>query len=371
MAARNGTAPPRAGYFLYGEEPWIAEASLEELKAGLLGEGETAETFYVDETKWPEILDAARTSPFLFAPRRLIVVRFPAPAGGADKPRKAKKRGRRDPLDAALPETARDALKAYFADPPAGTVLVVVFPGGDKAGGGVVRFFRSLAGDNLEAREGRKLKPKELLEWIDARARSLGRPIEGDAAKRLADFTNGDLRRLATELDKLAVAAAGRDRIAAADVDALTVSVRSFQSYELVDALMEGDVSRTIAICERHLDTGEKPTLVVGRLAGFFRGLAWAKDRLASKTATPPEVFKALFPSIKEEWAGLYARKSGALFRLLEGLTDRDLARALDDLARVDALMKTSDSSPLAAIEGFLLSFLISRRARAGRRSGG
>jgi len=370
VARTDEAASPRAGYFLYGEEPWFSEAALERLKADLLPDGEAPETFHLDETKWPEVLDAARTSPFLFAPRRLVVVRFPEPASGADKPPKGKKRGRRDP-DALFPEAVQAAIQAYFADPPAGTVLVVVFPGHEKAGGGIVRFFRSLAGENLEVQEGRKLKRDALLMWIADRARALGTTIDQDAAERLAEFANGDLRRLSSELEKLSVATAGRSRIAAADVDALTVSVRSYQNYELVDALMDGDASRALAICGRQLESREKPTAVVGRLADFFRGLAWAKDRLAAGTITPPGVFEELFPYIKKEWVGLYTRKSGALFRLLDGLTDRELARILGDLVRVDGLMKTSDTSPLAAIEGFLLSFLISRRARPGRRPGG
>ena len=369
MAGTDGAASPRAGYFFYGDEPWLSEAALEKLKAGLLGEGEAAETFHLDETKWPEVLDAARTSPFLFAPRRLIVVRFPEPAAGADKPAKGKKKGRRDP-DALFPEADRDDLKAYFADPPPGTVLAVFFPAGEKAGASVVRFFRSLAGENLEARESRKLKRDDLAAWIAARARSLGTSIDSDAAARLADFVNGDLRRMSSELDKLAVATAGRGRIAADDVDALTVSVRSYQNYELVDALMDGDAARALAICERQLEGGERPTVLVGRLADFFRGLVWAKDKLAAGTITPPEVFAELFPYIKKEWVGLYTKKSGALFRLLDGLTDRDLARILGDLERVDGLLKSS-GPPLAAIEGFLLSFLTSRRARPGRRPGG
>ncbi len=370
MARTDDAASPRAGYFLYGEEPWFSEAALERLKTDLLPDGETPEMFHLDETKWPEILDAARTSPFLFAPRRLVIARFPEPASGSDKPAKGRKKGRRDP-DALFPERVQDAIRAYFADPPAGTVLIVFFPGNEKSGAGIVRFFRSLAGENLEVRESRKLKRNDLPAWLDERARALGTAIDPDAAERLADFANGDLRRMSSELAKLAVATAGRSRIAAEDVDALTVSVRNYQNYELVDALMDGDASRALAICGRQLESGDKPTAVVGRLADFFRGLVWAKDVLAAGTITPPDVFAELFPYIKKEWVGLYTRKSGALFRLLDGLTDRELARILDDLARVDGLLKTSDTPPLAAIEGFLLSFLISRRARPARRPGG
>ncbi len=371
MTAQNGDVSPRAGYFFYGDEPWLAEAAIEKLKADLLPDGEAAETFHLDETKWPAVLDAARTSPFLFAPRRLVVVRFLEPAAGPDKPPKLRKKARRDDPDAVFPEAVRAALEAYFADPPPATVLAVLFPGGEKAGAGIVRFFKSLAGENLEVREGAKLKGKDLWEWIDARARKLGKQLDPDAARRLVEFTDGGLMRLSTELDKLAVATAGRARITAADVDELTVSVQKYQAYELVDALMDGDASRALAVCERQLETGEKPTAVIGRLADFFRGLAWAKDRLAANETTPPEVFERLFPQIKKEWTGLYARKSGALFGLLEDLTDGELGRLLADLARIDGLLKTSDTSPLAAIEGFLLSFLTSRRARPARRSGG
>ena len=76
------------GYFFYGEESYFADLFVAEL-ASLLAPGDSpdfrVERFYLDETGWGEVLDAARTAPFLFSPWRVIAVRAPERKPDADK----------------------------------------------------------------------------------------------------------------------------------------------------------------------------------------------------------------------------------------------------------------------------------------------
>ena len=76
------------GYFFYGEEGYLADLFVREL-ASLLAPGDAPDfridRYYLDETGWGEILDAARTMPFLFSPWRVIVVRAPERKPDADK----------------------------------------------------------------------------------------------------------------------------------------------------------------------------------------------------------------------------------------------------------------------------------------------
>ena len=69
-----------AGYFFYGEETFLVEEFLADLKT-LLASASTEEfhleRFYLGETKWAEIMDAARTAPFLFHSWRVLTVWIP------------------------------------------------------------------------------------------------------------------------------------------------------------------------------------------------------------------------------------------------------------------------------------------------------
>ncbi|NTV82045.1 MAG: hypothetical protein HGA24_11565, partial [Candidatus Aminicenantes bacterium] len=77
-----------AGYLFYGEEDYISEEFVEGLKRVLAdpsGEEVRLTRMDLDETRWREVVDAARTAPFLFEPWRAIVVRVPEKKSSADR----------------------------------------------------------------------------------------------------------------------------------------------------------------------------------------------------------------------------------------------------------------------------------------------
>src|SRR5690606_2137105 len=100
----------------------------------------------LEETKWPDVVDAARTAPFLFEPWRVLVVRVPekkpGPVRGQDK--KAGAEGDEGRGTRFLTALDQKILREYFADPPARTVAVVVRAGRFKKDDAIVRFFASL-----------------------------------------------------------------------------------------------------------------------------------------------------------------------------------------------------------------------------------
>ena len=77
-----------AGYLYYDEEEFLAEEFIEELKgvlASSAGDDFHLTRMDLDETKWREVIDTARTAPFLFEFWRAIVVRIPERRAGADR----------------------------------------------------------------------------------------------------------------------------------------------------------------------------------------------------------------------------------------------------------------------------------------------
>ena len=360
-ARRSGLdEPPKSCYFLYGDEPYFADEFLADLKDSLAGE-QFVETFDLAESGWPAVLDAARTVPFLFSPWRIVIARLPEPdeRGGRGEGNEETKRGR------LLTEADKKAVRAFAADPPPRTILIVVFPGTVKTGAAVVRFFESLPPSSCGRREGKRLKDERLEAWIVEKAAATGKRLAGPAAARLAAAVGSDLRRLSTELEKLAVAAGERREIEAADVDRLTAWTRDFENYELTNGLEEGDLAKALRVLSTVLQEGTRPEQVLGQLVRYFHNLLWAKACLRDKTRSPREIFAVVAPNIKETMGAFYSRKSGAFFGLVERLSTADLKRILDDLARVDGLLKTSDVPVQTALESFL--YFYDRLAPAGR----
>ncbi|MEW5900605.1 MAG: hypothetical protein AB1715_03985, partial [Acidobacteriota bacterium] len=67
-------------YVFYGEETYLAEQFIRRLKAALMSpdaESFNLERFDLEETRWPDIIDVARTAPFFFSPWRIVVVDVP------------------------------------------------------------------------------------------------------------------------------------------------------------------------------------------------------------------------------------------------------------------------------------------------------
>ncbi len=144
---REGTL--LAGYLYFGEEEYLAEEFIEELKQVLAASsgGEFRLTrMDLDEAKWRDIVDAARTAPFLFEPWRAIVVRVPEKASspGRGPDRKSGAEGEEGRTSKFLAAIEQKILREYFADPAARTVLVVIRAGKVRKDDAVVRFFSSL-----------------------------------------------------------------------------------------------------------------------------------------------------------------------------------------------------------------------------------
>lgn len=372
------------GYLFYGEEDFLAEEFVEELR-GVLADpagGEFRLTrLSLDETKWRDVVDTARTAPFLFEPWRALVVRVPEKKTASDRgpDRTAAAEGGEGRASKHLTATDQKILREYFADPPSRTVLVVIRPGKCRKDDALVRFFASLPKAAFSTIEMKRLNAGALLRRADARARELGKTLTEGARRRLFELVGQDLRLTMNEVDKLAVFVGERKGIEEDDVNEATAGQRSFESYELDDALAAADFARGAAVVKDLLAEGERPEQILGRLAGFFRGLLLARTWLAEKAKTKDEVFQALFPYISKNWGDLYRRKYADFFGLAEGLAAADLDELLRELRQADVRLKTTDADPRTVFEIFLREFVLAREGRAirpseprrGGRSGG
>jgi DNA polymerase-3 subunit delta len=355
-----------ACYFFFGEETFLADEFVDQIRAllsGAAGGDLHVDRHYLDEMKWSEVIDSARTAPFLFQPWRILVVKFPEKRPGADKG--PWKRGGAANSEGRGPKHLSQAdqkiVADFLADPAARTVLVVVMPGKVRKNDPAVRFFSSLPKAATLVREVKPFSREAVRKWAERRAQALGKSLTEGAKDRLYEFVGSDLRLLANEIDKLAVFVGEKRGIDEDDVSQATAWVRSYEAYELDDALTGAEFDRGIAILGNLFSEGDRPEMIVSRLTTFFRNVLLAQTWLREKSRDREAIFQTFFPYIQKTHADLYRRKYAAFFGLVEGLSRTELNRILQELQKADIRIKTSDADEKTTLETFLMEYCLMR----------
>jgi DNA polymerase-3 subunit delta len=348
-----------ACYFLYGEETWLASEFLGQLVELLVppeAEGFSLERFHYEDTSWPEVIDLARTAPFLFSPWRVIALEFPPTDRESREEGEGKGRS-------VFSETDESVVGGYLAGPADRTVLVVVLPGRANASRRIVKFFAKQPEKVVVCRELKPLKGAGLQSWIDRRMAGLGKSMTAEAKLRLVDLVGNDLRRLSNELDKLAAFAGQSKTLDEDDVAAAAGWTKVREGWELESALEARDARRALVVLANFFVEGKPPELVLAGLSNFFRGVLAAREGLR-EGRDRKEIFREVRPQIRESYGGWYFEHLKAYFSFIEGLTAAELDDWLKELGRIDFRLKTGDVSTRADIEAFIVKYC--RRPRPG-----
>jgi len=109
-------------------------------------------------------------------------------------------------------------------------------------------------------------------------AQRLDIELESAAAEALVDLLNHDMGRLHTEMVKLATYVGSRRRITLADVNALVISSKKYDVWQLADILALRKRDRALVFLDSLLREGEQPPALVGAMAWMYRKLIEAQD---------------------------------------------------------------------------------------------
>ncbi len=338
--------PP--GYLVFGEETYPAYVFLQELLDSLADpDAPPLERFDLTEQKWPEILDAARSSSLFFQAARIILVQIP-PRIKDNVPSPHEKLSDRD----------KGLISAYFADPTPGMVLVMIFPGKIRGGSPLVKFFGGLSAQAVRVEEMRPLKGQKLASWVGRRFQIRGKNPSPDAVARLVELVGSDLRLLDNEVEKITTFAGDKDRISDEDVDQVSGWIKSYIEWELSEHLERADYRQCLLILHRLLEQdGIHPLRILALVSGFFRDVLLAKLRLKEGTKNRKAIFQEIKPQIKESFRGLYERQFRGLFSLAEGISWPNLRHILDSLGDVDSKLKNTSLTFNILMEGFLFEY--------------
>lgn len=337
-------------YVLYGEEAYLADQFIRQLREVLSsadGEPLRVERFDLEEARWAEILDVAKTASLFFAPWRILVV-----TAAEDSKRK--------------PSAAEEKMiRGYCQSPPQKTVLIVILSGQVRKGHPVLKTFESLPPAAAVLLELRPLKGRGLSDWVDASLRPSGKVVTSEAKEKLIEIVGNDLGSLDNEIEKLLTFAADRRVIDVDDVIEVCDWGRTFEEWDLVNGLEKADARQSVLVLDRLFREGPKPEYILGAIASLFRDLLLARLWL-SEGREKKEIFRSLRPRIQENWSSFPSRLA-EFFYLVESFTDEDLNRLTGELERIDALIKTSDAPAEAMIAGFVIECCRVRRRTESR----
>jgi DNA polymerase-3 subunit delta len=173
--------------------------------------------------------------------------------------------------------------------------------------------------------------------------------IDNASASYLVGKVGTELRRLASEIDKLATYAsegASNGQITQTEIDELVRYSQEHTSFELTDAMLEGDRKRALRLLDRiFTNQGESPSriapMILGAIASHHRRLLAAHE-LMLQNKSADEVRRAV---------GFFGNRMNRFNEVARRADRRRLAIALKRIAETDVALKTSLATPRLQLE--------------------
>ena len=200
------------------------------------------------------------------------------------------------------------------------------------------KLFEYLTGKPNQAQNFKLLKEYEIKNWARKFLNSFEVVLASDAMDYIISNSGNDLWKLDGEIRKIA-AYKIQGIITVSQVEELIAPGRDYNIFELTDALAKKNKSKALLALHRALDSGEKPTELIGLLGWQVRNLLRFKS---SPNAKPSDL--KLHPFVLEKL------KSSAKFFSVD-----ELNKIMSKIINLDLAFKTSDLDEKTA-----LSLLIS-----------
>lgn len=202
------------------------------------------------------------------------------------------------------PEGDASALEELLAKGfPPGHHLVIEASAVDARSG----LFKKLveAGELVERKVAKELRNLDIKESVADALAPFKKRMGREAEELLKSLCGGNMRLLASELEKLALYVGERPSIEADDVRLLVVRARGEEYLELADAIQKRDVRAAVAYAGEAMGQGTHALQILGAVAGIFRRLLEDKERY-SRMKLPPrmnyrEFQEDVYPVLQDE----------------------------------------------------------------------
>jgi DNA polymerase III subunit delta len=309
-------------YLFFGPDEFMMETVLSRIREEYVPE--SARDFNLDicyggETSASDIINKAQTVPFLSRSRLVIVRRT--------------EEYKADQLEKFL---------AYLDNPVPSTCLIFLSSKTDFKRS----FYKKLraAGRAVEFKE---LKGSQIAPWIRRMAKEMGLNMSGQACVYLQNITGDRLRDLHSELTKLHLRY-GSAEIGEKEIRELAIHGRTYNIFELMDALSVKDKAKSLAVLNRFLEEEDKksaPLQIIGMLNRQI-GMLWKTKAILESGGRSEDVASKL---------GIMSFSAGNFIRQSKNWSYKEMEKGISLLFRADRLLKLG-SRPGPVLEGLVLS---------------
>ena len=329
VAALKSEGPKRL-YLLFGQEDYLREQFLSQLKAICLLDGEddfSFRRFDGAELDLNAFADAVDALPFL-SERTFVEIR------GFDTNKVA--------------EAAQERFIALLSDIPDYCTVAFVMPQ-DFAPDGRLRVTKALKKHGALM----QFAPQEdasLVKWISRRFAAARKRITIEDARYLIQITGGLMNRMIPEIDKISAYARG-EIVTREDIDAVTQKIPDAVIYEMTDCIAQGD--RDGALSKLAEPMSAKENVPTRLLAGVSRQIiALHAAKIAGEHRLP-------LSETMELCDVRYEFQAQKLLRSARRFSEAALQRAVVRCAETEFAMKHTGMDDVALLEDLLLAVLV------------
>lgn len=241
-------------YAVCGDEPLGVMEAVDAIRAAARRQGYAErEIFNVERGfNWQRIR-ASSQSLSLFSSLRLVEINIPSSKPGID---------------------GSKALQDYAADLPPDTVTLITLPRIDKKDQGV--WFRALE-DSGAMIFTWPVETEKLPAWIGRRLAAQNQQADTETLEFIANQVEGNLLAAHQEIRKLGLLYP-QGRLAIEDVRDAVLNVSRFDAFQLRDAILAGDATRTAKVLAGLRAEGVEPVALLGMLVWLLRGVLKVKN---------------------------------------------------------------------------------------------
>ncbi len=220
-----------------------------------------------------------------------------------------------------LAEDQRNGLIALLEDFPEYCCLVLVYDQVEYKPNKTYKKLYAALDKHAQAVKFEEQSQNEILKWVSRRFKATGHTIDAPTAEHLI-FTCGSLMNgLIPEIEKIGAYAKG-ERITKADIDAVAAPVLAAQVFEMTNAVAKRDFDRAAEVLGTLLQLQEEPFLLVALIGKELRKLRtarialdtgrdkfWLMERWNMRSDYPAKLLLDNAKRVSREWCAMAVRR--------------------------------------------------------------
>ena len=263
LKADLAAGTPGCAYIFYGEESYLREYYLGELRKKLVPAGFEEFNYHRAEGKdltVQDLVEMAEAMPMMAERTFIVAVDFDL---------------------FKLNEEQREKLIAFLNDIPPYACVVFVYDTVEYKPNRTMKKLYNAVSDHVEAVEFRAADSSDLVVWIARRFKALGKEIDRQTAEYLIFTCGGLMTGLVPEIAKIGAYAKGKT-ITQRDIDAVADPVLSAEVFKLSDAVLQGNYDLASSILGDLLKMQTEPIMILAALGSQLRRIYTARMTIDS-----------------------------------------------------------------------------------------